>query len=288
MGLSLLFCVGGCATAPYHYGKDQEYVHGYRLPPGEPQITYGTPHRFLDSSGWIWPGSLLGKLLIWNHKIDSHVVSTQTVAAIRQYLTQNDLQDVKVRINDYCVADELRRTLRNKAVAPGWRYTFGIGSWVGYMIMPQRFFGGDNYNPYSNTINIYSDVKPVVLHESGHSKDFAQRTYKGTYAFAYGVIPFFNLYPEAKASTETLSYLRAEGDTATWEEGYKVLYPAYATYIGGGVGQFLLTPWSYAAQAAAVIPAHIVGRTKAAHVPDTATPQGQAAPLSGPAETYKP
>lgn len=268
----------GCATAPYHFGKDQDYVHGYRLPPGEPQITFGTPHKVLDASGWIWPGSLVTKLLLWNYKMDSHTVSTQTVAAIRLYLDRNDLRDVKVRINDYCVGDEWHRTFRNKAVAPGWRYTFGFLSWLGYTTMPQRFFGGDNYNPYSNTINIYSDLKPVVLHESGHSKDFAGRTYKGTYAFLYGVVPFFNLYPEAKASTEALSYLRAEGDSDTWKEGYQLLYPAYATYIGGGVGNVLAFPWTYAAEVAVVIPAHVVGRVKAAHVPDQVPPQGAPTP----------
>ena len=277
-GLLLVLLGGaGCATAPYHYGKDQEYIHGYRLPAGEPQMSFGDPHGFLDASGWIWPGSLLGKLLLWNYKMDSHVVSTQTVAAMRQYLADNDLQDVKVRINDYCVGDELRRTFRNKAVAPGWRYTFGLLTWLNYTIMPQRFFGGDNYNPYSNTINIYSDLKPVVLHESGHSKDFAGRTYKGTYAFFYGIVPFANLYPEAKASTDALSYLRAEANTAVWKEGYTLLYPAYATYMGGDLGNLLAFPWSYAAEAGAVIPAHIVGRIKAAHVPDKLTPQGKPA-----------
>ena len=275
--LLLALCGAGCATAPYRYGKDSEYVHGCPLPPGEPQMTFGTPHGFLDASGWIWPGSLIGKLLLWNHHLDSHVVSTQTVAAIQQYLADNELRDVKVRINDYCVGDEWRRTFRNKAVGAGWRYTFGFMEWLGYTIMPQRFFGGDNYNPYSDTINIYSDIIPVGLHESGHAHDFADRTYKGSYAFLYGV-PFFNLYPEAKASTEALSYLRAEDDVTQWKAAYKILYPAYGTYIGGDIGGWFGIPWNYAIEAAAVIPAHIAGRIKAAQVPDkAATPPQPAA-----------
>ena len=267
-----LLC-SGCATVPYHFGKDTDYVHGLKLAPNEPQITYGTPHRFLDASGWIWPDSLLGKLLLWNYKVDSHHISTQTVAAVRQFLADNDLRDVKVRINDYCVGSELKRTLRNKAIAPGWRYTFGMLSWFQYTIMPGRFFGGVNYNPYSNTINLYSDLIPVGLHESGHSKDFAERTYKGTYAFLYSVVPVFNLYPEARASTEALGYLRAKGDAPQSKAAYKLLYPAYATYLGGSAGNWLAAPWSYAVEAGAVVPAHIVGRIKAARVPDTLEPQ---------------
>ena len=267
LGLFLItLVVTGCATAPYHYGKDTEYVHGPRLAPHEPQITHGTPHGFLDASDWIWPGSLLAKLLLWNSKLDSHQISTQTVAAVQQFLAVNELRDVKVRFNDYCVGEELRRTVRNKAIAPGWRYTFGMLTWLQYTIMPGRFFGGDNYNPYSNTINIYSDLIPVGLHEAGHSKDFAERIYKGTYAFFYGVAPGFNLYPETKASTEALSYLRDKHDSAQWKAGYKILYPAYGTYIGGNVGMWLAFPWSYVAEVGTVIPGHIVGRIKAAGV----------------------
>ncbi len=270
---AVLVC-SSCATVPYHYGKASDYVRNpHAVVDKEPQVTYGTPHGFLDASGWIWPGSLFGKLILWNYKVDSHRISTQTVAAVQQFLADNELQDVKVRINDYCVGAEFRRTIHNKAVAPGWRYTFGIFSWLGYTIMPGRFFGGDNYNPYSNTINLYSDLKPIGLHESGHSKDFAQRTYKGTYAFFYTIVPGFNLYPEAKASTEALSYLRAKGDVDESKAAYKLLYPAYATYIGGTAGSRLAQPWIYLVEAGVVIPAHIVGRIKAARVPDNLEPQ---------------
>ena len=277
---TLLILLGGsgCATAPYHYGRDSEYIVGYRLPTGEPQVTFGAPHGFLDASGWIWPGSLLAKLILWNHKVDSHVVSTQTVMAIQQYLRDNDIRDVKVRINDLQIADEWRRTFQNKAVGPVWRYTIGVLSCVEYTIMPGRFFGGDHYNPYANTVNIYSDIIPVGLHESGHSKDFTQRYYKGWYGFWYAVLPLFNLYPEGKATADALSYLRAEADREQWKAGYKILYPAYGTYIGGGIGQFLLFPWNYAVEAGAVIPGHIVGRIKAAYVPEKIEPQPKPPP----------
>jgi hypothetical protein len=265
--VALLVFTAGCATAPYHYGKDAEYVHGPRLAANEPQITYGTPHGFLDASGWIWPGSLLDKLLLWNYKIDSHHISTQTVTAVKQFLADNELRDVKVQFNDYCVGAELRRTVRNKAIAPGWRYTLGMLTWLEYTILPGRFFGGDNYNPYSNTIHIYSDLIPVGLHESGHSKDFAGRTYKGTYAFFY-IVPGFNLYPEALASTEALSYVRDKGDRQQWAACYKILYPAYGTYLGGNVGNWLAFPWNYVVEAGAVVPGHILGRIKAACLPE--------------------
>lgn len=269
---SLLLCTG-CATVPYQYGSDAKYIHGPRLGANEPQFSYGRPNKFLDASDWFWPGSLVAKLILWNRKVDSHQISTQTVVAVQQFLKDNDLRDVKVRINEYSVGGELKRTVRNKSIGAGWRYTFGIMGWLGYTIMPGRFFGGDNYNPYSNTINLYSDLPPVGLHEAGHSKDFAQRTYKGSYGFMYSFVPLFNLYPEAKASTEALSYLRAKGDTKESQSAYKLLYPAYGTYIGGSFANVVAAPWIYAVEAGVVIPAHIVGRVKAAHVPKELTPQ---------------
>ena len=65
-----------------------------------------------------------------------------------------------------------------------------------------------------------------------------------------------------------------------WQAAYKLLYPAYATYIGGNIGQYLTIPWNYAVQVGAVIPAHIVGRIKAAGVPDTVPPQEPAVPVT--------
>jgi hypothetical protein len=262
----------GCATVPYRYGKEADYI-GAKIPDNTPQIIQGRPNRFLDASDWIWPGSLFGKLLLWNHKVDSHQFSTRTVAAVEQYLADNELRDVKVHINAYHPGAELRRTVKNRSIGAGWRYTLGIFSWLGYTIMPGRFFGGDNYNPYSNTIHLYSDLIPVALHEGGHSKDFARRSLKGTYGFIYAYVPGFNLYPEALASNEALSYLRAKGDVPLSKSAYKLLYPAYGTYLGASVGDWVSGPIVYAVQAGVVIPAHIVGRVKAARVPEHLEPQ---------------
>jgi len=93
---------------------------------------------------------------------------------------------------------------------------------------------------------------------------------KGTYAFAY-MIPFFNLYPEALATRDALGYLRTNEPLKSQKEGYNTLYPAYGTYLGGNVGNWLAFPWSYAAMAAGVIPGHIAGRICSANLPETDT-----------------
>jgi hypothetical protein len=263
----MMFSIIGCATQPYRPGAKIDYIVGYEMPPEQEQFVYGRPHGFLDASGWIWPGSLLSKLVLWNYKVDSHHVSPKTVSVLKQYLSYNELDNVKVRINAYSVADEWHRTFRNKAVGAGWRYILGFWSWLQYTIFPGRFFGGDNYNPYSNTINIYSDIPAILLHEGGHAKDFAQRTYKGTYAFAY-MLPFFALYPEALATRDALGYLRAYAPLYYQKQGYNILYPAYGTYVGGSIGEWLTMPWNYVAYAGGVIPGHIIGRIRSATLPE--------------------
>ena len=277
----LLLSAAGCTSVPYRAGKDSGRIHGYRLPAGEPQLVVGRPNRFLDASDWMWPGSLLGKLMLWNVNVDSHQVSPETIDAIRRYLVDNELRDVKVRINGYRVGDELRRTIRNKAVGAGWRFTFGMMAWLQYTILPGRFFGGDHYNPYANSINIYSDLVPVALHESGHAKDFAGRTFKGTYAFLYAAVPFFNLYPEAKASSDVLSYLQDLDDRAGKKSAYHLLYPAYGTYLGGDIASWVNHPWNFTVQAGAIVAGHVVGRTKAAFMPRPSSPPPAPRPAQG-------
>lgn len=273
LGMAAVVFQSGCASLPYASGRSEDCINIVPLAPGEEQIARSKPNRFLDAADWIWPGSLLSKLILWNPRMDSHQISGETESRLREYLLANNLTDVKVRINSCNVSGELMRTIRNRSVGAGWRYTFGMFAWLRYTILPGRFFGGDNYNPYSNTINLYSDSPAVALHEAGHAKDFNHRKYKGTYAAAY-MVPFFNLYPEALATRDALGYLRTNESLQNQKEGYNTLYPAYGTYIGGDIGEWLPSPWNYAAMAAGVVPGHIVGRIRSATLPEnSASPQ---------------
>jgi hypothetical protein len=279
----------GCATTPYPRRTGLESPGTLPLREGEPQIVRGRPHAFLDASDWIWPGSLMSKLVLWNWKVDRHHISPETEAALVRYLDYNGLKSVKVHLNAVCIGDEWRRLFRNKAVGAGWRYTLGIFSLVHATIMPGRFFGGDHYNPYTNTINLYSDLIPIALHEAGHSADFAPRTWKGTYAFAYQ-IPFVSLYHEARASNDALGYLREFEPLEIQRSGYNLLYPAYATYLGGGIGEWVPTDYYYPVYFGALALGHAAGRVRSAFLrdeepvaPEAPVEPGLATPAPGPA-----
>ncbi len=282
---------GGCAHEPYTMGPAFINPDNVSLHPGEPQIEAGNPHEFLDFAGsWLNPYSLLAKLILWDRRVQNHQVSDETVAVMQTYLDDNGLRDVKVRVNQYAPGDEWSRLFRNRAIGAGWRYTLGVLSVSFYTILPGRFFGGDSYNPFTHTISLYSDHRAIALHEGGHAKDFEDAERRGTYA-AIGSLPLAPLYYEAQATGDAVGYMRARDLAEMEKEGYKILYPAYGTYVGGefiglvDIFSPVDTLVALGVQLAIVIPGHVVGRIKSAltEVPEPDTAPQQAA-LASPAE----
>jgi len=241
VGLWGMLVLTGCTPLPYRPSTVCDYPGHHPQAESTPEVAAGGPSKVLDASDWYWPYSLLSKLLLVEKKVDSHQISEETVASILRFCEEHDLGDVMIRVNAYSTGDEWRRTFRNKNVGAGWRYTFGFISWLRYTILPGRFFGGDNYNPYSNTINLYSDVKPIAWHEAAHALDFAQRKHKGTYAFLY-TIPFVNLYHEAVATDKALAYVKQFESAADQRETYRLLSAAYGTYVGDNISSVAASP----------------------------------------------
>jgi len=257
--VSLLFLLflDACAFQPYELGTGGVDEYDGDSPMPEQQVIVGKPHRLIDASDWIWPGSLLGKLVLWNKDVDSHEVSPEVIIALEQYLEDNDLNDVQVLVNAYRPGVQWSRLFNNQEMHPFWRYTFGLVSATFYTILPGRFFGGDSYNPYTNTISLYSNNPAIALHEAGHAKDVNRRKAKGVYSAIYS-LPFIPLYHEAQASNDALSYLRDKCQTTDQKEAYKILHPAYGTYLGGAVAGRIAS--------VGAIPGHISGRLSAKNV----------------------
>ena len=259
-----IFAVPGCARQrPYSLGAASEYHTSPKLVAmTTPQIERGKPRPVLDSVGWVI--GIPGKIVLWDRRIDNHRVSPATETAVSQYLSANELSGVKVRVNQYAPMEEWRRLRANQSVSWGWRYTFGTFSWLGYTFFPGRVWGGDNYNPYTNTLSLYSDVPAVALHEGAHAKDFSRRAYPGTYAALY-TLPVVPLWHEGIATRDALGYLREFGSAEEEQEAYTLLYPAYGTYVGGAIGD-VVPGVGLAAYCAAVAGGHVAGRVKASRI----------------------
>lgn len=260
--IAVLNCVvPGCATSQYWYGSSENYRTSPELAAiTTQQIERGRPNAFVDGFGWVW--GIPSKIILWDRRIENHHIDAQTESEIASYLADNDLQTVKVRLNQYRPGDDWERLVANKSVGAGWRYTLGLLSVAGETVFPGRLFGGDHYNPFTNTIHLYSNAPAIAFHEGGHAKDFAQRKWKGTYAAAY-LLPAGPLYHEAIATEDALSYVKSTRNAATQREAYNLLYPAYGTYVGSvirdpaGVGYI-----------AAVLVGHAAGRWMSSQIED--------------------
>lgn len=242
----LISMQGGCASAPTYVGQGPH-----------PQITRGGTMLPVDFLGNLL--AVPGKLILWNQKFANHSISESTEAMVVQYINMSTLPAMKstrFRLNEYCPWGDTKALFKNRHVAWPYRLTLGLLTTLLYdVILPGRLFPwGDYYNPYTNSVHLYSDDIAIALHEAGHAQDFADYPLKGTYALLR-VFPFMDLYQEWRASDEALSFLIDKGLREEELRAYKILFPAYGTYAGSYL------PIPFGSVAGAVV-GHISGRVK--------------------------
>jgi len=257
----VLVCSVGCQSHPLAPRKIPlaESHLAPQILDDAPQIQRGKPRPIIDGIGWV--AGIPGKLMLWDRRVDNHRIGLDTEVALDEYLQANQLEGVRVRLNQYRPGEDWVRLVRNKSVGPGWRYTVGTLSVLGETVFPGRIFGGDHYNPFTNTIHIYSDIPAIALHEGAHAKDFARRKWKGTYGVAY-LLPAVPLYHESVATADVFAYLEEQGDRDAQAAAARILYPAYGTYAGSAAGS--VVP-SYASPLywTGLLGGHVAGRREA-------------------------
>ena len=214
-------------SKPYHVDQELRDLNDQPIEIGEPNV-------ILDSVGWAV--GIPSKLSLWNRRVDSHKVGEKTLSAVADYAADSGLDHVKVRVNQYAPHRDWKRLRANRTIHWLPRYTLGILS-LGYeTIAPGRIVGGDHFNPFTQTVHLYSDIPAIAYHELAHAKDFSRRAHQGTYAFAYTLIP---IWSETIATQEALSYLADTGDRNEIADAVDILYPAYGTYAGGVASRFV-------------------------------------------------
>ncbi len=236
-----LLILGGCATPPEVYRPTDPY---YRLRqvefPGEtPRLERAEFHPLVDGLNH-YLLSLPTKLLLLNWRVMDHELPERNVQLLQHYLDLNGLTAVKIRHNRYDPIDELRRLTQNSDVGWGYRYTLGLVSWLQYTIFPGRLFGGlpligvgDHFNPFSNTVHVYSSDLGILLHELGHAKDYVEHDSRGTSFVLMRLVPGIDLMQEARATGDAIRYLRCVSEPGAEIRAYRTLIPAYSTYIAG-------------------------------------------------------
>lgn len=227
----------GCNALSQHANTQPTIARG-NLHAANPtsQFEYGRDAPVVDSLG-----NLVGiprKLLLWNRRVKNHRVSDETETELQRYLNVNDLSSVKVRVNQYAPVQEWRRLRDNNQVGPLWRYTAGTFSMLGYTLFPGRIFGHDNYNPYTNTVSIYSDIPSLGIAEMAYAKDIQQANYPGLYAFTQEFAGL-DVIHTTRSTQDALDYLAVHASFDDLQEGYNILYPAMGMQVGDSVGSFV-------------------------------------------------
>jgi hypothetical protein len=252
----LLWPSAGCVLSPKAIDTRKQFIAPELLEANTPSVERGAKRPVLDAVGWVV--GIPSKLILWNRRVDNHNISPETEVAVAEYFKANELGHVKVRLNQYRPWDDMKRLTKNRTMAWPWRYTVGLVSVLGEGILPGRIFGGDHFNPYTQTVHLYSDLPVIGFHEGAHAKDFSRRGYPGTYAAAY-MLPIVPLYHESVASRDVMDYVSKLGDTRLEQQAYHVLYPAYGTYVGGAIGS-VIPGISFPAYYGSVLVGHAAGR----------------------------
>lgn len=226
--LLTLACVAGnvgCKVTQYRYG------HYHQVPPGCSSIVesdstavfeYGRPNKTLDRLAWVV--CLPSRILPCSSRVNNHEISAETTGKLSDYLHENDLDDVLVRVNQYDPMGEWKRLRENHRISPGWRYTFGTGMLIQYTLFPCRVFGGDHYNAYTNTLYVNSDVPALLILEAAFAKDIHSRSLPGPYA-AINELPVFETWRLSYGLSDTLGYAQLKDDWELERETYAIVYP---------------------------------------------------------------
>ena len=201
-------------------------------------ISRGRPLPFIDTLKNVL--SIPAKVLLFSPHIDSRRIAPEVDSAVVDFAKRHQLERVHVRVNEYAPLAEFGRLLSNWRVSILWRMIFGLPTWFAYCINIGRVFGGDHYNPFSNTVNLFSNHRSIALHEMGHALDFKRRRFPGLYALSR-LIPGVALYQEYLASLYAIEYLREIGEKEEEIRAYRLLFPAYSTYIFGALVEFFPT-----------------------------------------------
>ncbi|MDB5390443.1 MAG: hypothetical protein JWM11_6089, partial [Planctomycetaceae bacterium] len=237
--LVLICCMisQGCATTPYRYGSARS-ARPIESSSADVAFEFGQPRPTMDRMRKVvdYPKRLFCRE-------SSHLdpeLSARHREQLAQYLSQNDLTDVRVLVNRYDPWGEWQRLRTNDRVGPGWRYTAGILSVASYTLVPGRVFGYQHYNPYTNSLSVNSDRVASAVFEAAYAKEIHASRLPGTYAAATQ-LPGVSLWKTSHAVNDVLGYATVEDNWELEHETYHECFPRIASGVVAPA-QFFVTP----------------------------------------------
>ena len=236
--VTILICVmtswlTGCSTFNAYDRVDRSSVSASPAV-GSVQIERGKPRPLIDAAGRLL--GLPNRIAIGDARVDNHNISRETELEITNYLEQNGLNSVLVRSNQYAPASELKRMIDNDKIRPFWKLTFGSYNLLKYTLLPGRLTGGDWYNPYSDSLHVYSDSSILGIAQATYADDVRNRVNPGAYA-AIKDIPLAGLGHETTATKLAIQWYE-ESSPQDYQAAQDILYPNYGASVGGQLASF--------------------------------------------------
>ena len=228
-----VFVSGSCGCASFNAFDSVQRTADQRVPV---RVAHGKPYPLIDSVGRIL--GVPNRLAILDPRVDNHQISAQTESELTGFLEQNGLNEVLVRVNQYDPVGEWKRLLTNGRIRPFWRATAGTYDMLKYTFLPGRLTGGDWYNPYTDTINLYSDLPEIAISEAALAADIRSRLNPGAYA-TIKEIPFVGLTHEKRSTEATLNFFEQNHSPQRYEQARNILIPNYGADWGGQLASFL-------------------------------------------------
>lgn len=198
------------------------------------QVEHGANRPVLDMAGRVV--SLPKRIVMWDSRVDNHNVSTATVDQVTQYLQQRNVPGMVVRVNQYAPLAEWKRLVKNPNINPVMKFTMGTVRQVRYTMMPGRLFGGDEYNPYTNTLSLYSDAPAIGISEAVYARDVNSRRFPGLFTVTQS-LPVLSLVSDTRCTAETLDYLAATGSPSEVAATRRLLYARAGNQVFGDLGR---------------------------------------------------
>ena len=225
-------CLSGCSTFNAFERVNPQFA-GQSV--GPVQVVRGQPRPIIDGAGRLF--ALPNRIALGDPRVDNHRVSPQTEMEITNYLEHNGLGSVLVRSNQYAPLDEYKRMVSNRNIRPFWKATFGNYNLLKYTLLPGRITGGDWYNPYTESLHIYSDAPVVAISRAAYAQDIASRANPGAYA-AIKDVPIAGLGHETTATKLTLQHYERQSPEQ-YQAARDLLYPSLGASYGGQLASFL-------------------------------------------------
>ena len=235
LSLVAITLAAGCIQKTYRYGITNEERLA-TLPRTPNLITVGGSHPSIDSIERTvqYPRTVFRK---WfppsTSPPDPATLRLETVQTATDYLDDNGLQGVFVDVREYNPREQWTRLQNNKLVSPFWKYTGGTLYHVGYCVFPQRAFGMDSYNGFTNTLSINSTSPSTSLLRAGYVKKLYEQRYPGTY-LSVNWLPVVPLFRDSAIASDVLTYARVK---EKWPLEKELLPEVYGQLGGEAISQ---------------------------------------------------